>query len=65
MFPSHGTFPTASYLEGGSSAVVGIASACIACWYTTHTMGRVGGFPHEKDPQHRAPQLSRQAPNQL
>lgn len=34
-------------------------------WYTTHTMGRAGGFPHEKDPQHRAPQLSRQAPNQL
>lgn len=33
--------------------------------YTTHTMGRFGGFPHEKDPQHRAPQLSRQAPNQL
>lgn len=28
-------------------------------------MGRVGGFPREKDPQHRAPQLSRQAPNQL
>lgn len=27
MFPSHGTFPTASYLEGGSSDVVGIASA--------------------------------------
>lgn len=28
-------------------------------------LGRAGGFPHEKDPQHRAPQLSRQAPNQL
>lgn len=32
------------------------------CWYS---MGRVGGFSREKDPQHRAPQLSRQAPNQL
>lgn len=31
----------------------------------TQNMGRVGGFPREKDPQHRAPQLSRQAPNQL
>lgn len=29
MFPSHGTFPTASYLEGGSSDVVGIASAAV------------------------------------
>ena len=50
-----------------SDDVVGIASvAAVACWYQLRTTcGGLVDSRSEKDPQHRAPQLSRQAPNQL
>lgn len=52
------------YLEEGRRMLLALRFAAVLLVRRAH-MGRAGGFPREKDPQHRAPQLSRQAPNQL